>query len=58
MHGTQAASRNLEGRPDDRGFNLVELMPAADQGGRGALVAARIVAMMMGLCAGQKLRSG
>ena len=35
------------------GFNLVELMPSADIGGRGALVAARIVAMVMGLCARQ-----
>jgi agmatinase len=36
------------------GFNLVELMPSADIGGRGALVAARIVAMMLGLIARQK----
>ena len=36
------------------GFNLVELMPSADIGGRGALVAARIVAMVMGLCARQR----
>jgi len=36
------------------GFNLVELMPGADIGGRGALVAARIVAMMLGLVARQK----
>jgi agmatinase len=36
------------------GFNLVELMPGADIGGRGALVAARIVAMIMGLCARQR----
>ena len=36
------------------GFNLAELMPGADIGGRGALVAARIVAMIMGLCAGQR----
>ncbi len=35
------------------GFNLVELMPSADIGGRGALVAARIVAMVMGLIARQ-----
>jgi agmatinase len=36
------------------GFNLAELMPGADIGGRGALVAARIVAMIMGLCARQR----
>jgi agmatinase len=36
------------------GFNLVELMPSADIGGRGALVAARIIAMMLGLIARQK----
>lgn len=36
------------------GFNLAELMPSADIGGRGALVAARIVAMMMGLAARQR----
>jgi agmatinase len=35
------------------GFNLAELMPSADSGGRGALVAARIVAMVMGLVARQ-----
>ena len=35
------------------GFNLAELMPSADIGGRGALVAARIVAMVMGLVARQ-----
>ncbi len=35
------------------GFNLVELMPSADIGGRGALVAVRIVAMVMALCARQ-----
>ena len=35
------------------GFNLVELMPSADVGGRGALVAARLVAMIMGLAARQ-----
>jgi agmatinase len=37
-----------------RGFNLAELMPAADIGGRGALVAARLAAMVMGLIAGQR----
>jgi len=36
------------------GFNLTELMPTADIGGRGALVAARIVAMAMGLAARQR----
>jgi len=36
------------------GFNLVELMPSADVGGRGALVAARLVAMIMGLAARQR----
>jgi agmatinase len=35
------------------GFNLAELMPGADIVGRGALVAARIVAMVMGLTARQ-----
>lgn len=35
------------------GFNLVELMPGADVGGRGALVAARVVATAMGLIARQ-----
>ncbi len=39
------------------GFNLVELMPSADIGGRGALVAARIVAMVMGLAARQRHHS-
>jgi len=36
------------------GFNLAELMPSADIGGRGALVAARIMAVMIGLVARQK----
>ena len=36
------------------GFNLAELMPGADIGGRGALVAARLVAMVMGLTARQR----
>jgi len=39
------------------GFNLVELMPSADIGGRGALVAARIVAVTMGLAARQRHHS-
>ena len=37
------------------GFNLAELMPSADMGGRGALVAARLVAMVLGLAARQRL---
>ena len=36
------------------GFNLAELMTGNDVGGRGALVAARIVAMLMGLVARQR----
>jgi agmatinase len=36
------------------GFNLTELMPVADIGGRGALVAARLVAMVLGLAARQR----
>ena len=36
------------------GFNLAELMPSADVGGRGALVAARLVAIVMGLAARQR----
>jgi agmatinase len=36
------------------GFNLVELMPAADIGGRGALVAARLLAVVMALAAAQR----
>ncbi len=36
------------------GFNLVELMPDADIGGRGALVAARIAATVSGLIARQR----
>jgi len=39
------------------GFNLVELMPGADVGGRGALVAARFIAIIMGLAARQRLHS-
>lgn len=39
------------------GFNLVELMPSADVGGRGALVAARLVAIIMGLAARQMHQS-
>ena len=39
------------------GFNLVELMPSADIGGRGALVAARIVAVTMALAARQRHHS-
>jgi len=40
------------------GFNLAELMPSADIGGRGALVAARIIAMVMGLTARQQSAAG
>jgi agmatinase len=36
------------------GFNLAELMPGADIGGRGALVAARLVAVLMGLISRQR----
>lgn len=36
------------------GFDIVELMPDADSGGRGALVAARVVAMTLGLIARQR----
>nr|WP_282610425.1 hypothetical protein [Pelagibius sp. Alg239-R121] len=36
------------------GFNLVELMPSNDIGGRGALVAARIIAVAMGLISRQR----
>lgn len=36
------------------GFNLAELMPAADVGGRGALVASRITATVLGLVARQR----
>jgi agmatinase len=42
------------GRARIHGFNLTELMPGADIGGRGALVAARLVAMVMGLAARQR----
>lgn len=35
------------------GFDLAELMPSADIGGRGALVAARLIAVVMGLVARQ-----
>ena len=35
------------------GFNLAELMPGADIGNRGALVAARLVATVMGIAARQ-----
>ena len=38
------------------GFNLTELMPSADIGGRGALVGARIFAMIMGMVARQRVR--
>lgn len=41
----------LAGRARIAGFNLVEFMPARDQGGAGALVAARILANAVGLLA-------
>ena len=44
----------VAGRARIYGFNLAELMPGADVGGRGALVAARLVAMVMGLAARQR----
>ncbi len=37
------------------GFNLVELMPDNDVGGRGALVAARLAALMLALAARQRV---
>lgn len=37
------------------GFNLAELVPANDLGGRGALVAARLVATVIGLIARQRI---
>jgi agmatinase len=40
------------------GFNLAELMPGADVGNRGALVAARLVATVMGLAARQIAANG
>ncbi|MDH3535542.1 MAG: arginase family protein [Gammaproteobacteria bacterium] len=49
----EAASR----RARIAGFSLVELMPGADLGGRGALVAARIIAMAMSLIARQRVQS-
>ena len=39
------------GRTRIAGFNLAELMPGADIGNRGALVAARLAATVMGLAA-------
>lgn len=46
--------RKLADKARIAGFDLVELMPANDIGGRGALVAARLVAVMMGLISRQK----
>ena len=37
------------------GFNLAEFAPAADIGGRGALVAARLTATVVGLIARQRV---
>ena len=39
------------------GFNLAELMPSADVNGRGALLAARIVAMMTTICGQQAAKN-
>ncbi|MFT5505420.1 MAG: agmatinase [Gammaproteobacteria bacterium] len=44
----------VAGRANLVGFNLAELMPSADIGGRGALVAARLVAVLMGLISRQR----
>ena len=44
----------VSGRSKIVGFNLAELMPASDVGGRGALVGARFIAMMLGLVSRQK----
>lgn len=45
--------KNLAQRSRLVGFDLVELMPANDIGARGALVAARLVAVMLGLISRQ-----
>jgi agmatinase len=45
--------KNLAHRSRLVGFDLVELMPANDVGARGALVAARLVAVMLGLISRQ-----
>ena len=45
----------VAGRARFAGFNLVELMPANDVGGRGALVAARLAASMLALAARQRV---
>jgi len=46
--------KGVAGKSTIIGFDLVELMPDNDIGGRGALVAARIIAMMMGLISRQR----
>lgn len=46
--------KGIAGRSKIVGFNLVELMPANDVGGRGALVAARLLAVAMGLISRQR----
>ena len=46
--------KGVAGKSTIIGFDLVELMPDNDIGGRGALVAARIVAMMMGIVSRQR----
>ena len=45
--------KGLAARSRIIGFDLVELMPGNDVGGRGALVAARLVAVMLGLISRQ-----
>jgi agmatinase len=46
--------KGIAGKSQVAGFDLVELMPGNDVGGRGALVAARMMAVMMGLIAQQR----
>lgn len=44
----------IAARSEIVGFDLLELMPANDVGGRGALVAARLIAVAMGLISRQR----
>lgn len=46
------------GRSRVAGFNLAELMPSKDVGGRGALVAARMTAIMLSLVSSQVAEHG
>ena len=46
--------KGVAGKSTIVGFDLVELMPDNDIGGRGSLVAARIIAIMMGLISRQR----